>query len=53
MSSSSSKRLDRIQIVLGEGVHNVRCDLVPTRNARRTSATRWDARSSTSAAATT
>ena len=27
------KRLDRIQIVLGEGVHNVRCDLVPTRNA--------------------
>ena len=25
------KRLDRIQIVLGEGVHNVRCDLVPTR----------------------
>ncbi len=27
------KRLDRIQVVLGEGVHNVRCDLVPTRNA--------------------
>ena len=27
-----NKRLDRIQIVLGEGVHNVRCDLVPTRN---------------------
>jgi hypothetical protein len=26
------KRLDRIQIVLGEGVHNVRCDLMPTRN---------------------
>ena len=26
------KRLDVIQIVLGEGVHNVRCDLVPTRN---------------------
>ena len=26
------KRLDRIQIVLGEGVHNVRCDLLPTRN---------------------
>jgi hypothetical protein len=26
------KRLDRIQIVLGEGVHNVRCDLTPTRN---------------------
>ena len=26
------KRLDRIQIVLGEGVHNVRCDLTPTRS---------------------
>jgi hypothetical protein len=26
------KRLDRIQIVLGEGVHSVRCDLTPTRN---------------------
>lgn len=26
-----SKRLDMIQIVLGEGVHNVRCDLIPTR----------------------
>jgi hypothetical protein len=26
------KRLDRIQVVLGEGVHNVRCDLTPTRN---------------------
>ena len=28
-----NKRLDNIQVVLGEGVHNVRCDLVPTRNA--------------------
>ena len=28
-----SKRLDAIQIVLGEGVHNVRCDLIPNRNA--------------------
>ena len=28
-----NKRLDLIQIVLGEGVHNVRCDLIPTRNA--------------------
>ncbi len=28
-----SKHLDRIQIVLGEGVHNVRCDLTPNRNA--------------------
>jgi hypothetical protein len=27
-----SKRLDMIQVVLGEGVHNVRCDLMPTRN---------------------
>lgn len=27
------KRLDLIQVVLGEGVHSVRCDLVPTRNA--------------------
>jgi hypothetical protein len=26
------KRLDVIQIVLGEGVHSVRCDLTPTRN---------------------
>ncbi len=27
-----NKRADRIEIVLGEGVHNVRCELVPTRN---------------------
>jgi hypothetical protein len=27
-----NKRLDIIQIVLGEGVHNVRCDLILTRN---------------------
>ena len=27
-----SKRAERIQIVLGEGVHSVRCDLTPTRN---------------------
>ncbi len=26
------KRPDAIQVVLGEGVHNVRCDLTPTRN---------------------
>jgi hypothetical protein len=26
------KRLDRIQIVLGEGVHSVRCDLTPPRS---------------------
>ena len=28
-----NKRLDVIQIVLGEGVHSVRCDLTPNRNA--------------------
>ena len=27
-----NKRLDVIQIVLGEGIHNVRCDLIPTSN---------------------
>ncbi|MPZ45289.1 MAG: hypothetical protein GEV05_18225 [Betaproteobacteria bacterium] len=27
-----SKRLSSIQIVLGEGVHSVRCELTPTRN---------------------
>jgi len=27
-----SKRADGIEIVLGEGVHSVRCRLVPTRN---------------------
>lgn len=27
-----NKRLDVIQIVLGEGVHNVRCDLILNRN---------------------
>ncbi|HEV2977714.1 MAG TPA: hypothetical protein VG425_09005 [Casimicrobiaceae bacterium] len=27
-----NKRLDVIQVVLGEGIHNVRCDLMPTRN---------------------
>nr|UXE45859.1 hypothetical protein Hi04_10k_c5380_00011 [uncultured bacterium] len=26
------KRLNSIQVVLGEGVHSVRCDLTPTRN---------------------
>ena len=28
-----SKRVDGIEIVLGEGVHSVRCELRPTRNA--------------------
>jgi len=27
-----SKRADAIEVVLGEGVHNVRCRLTPTRN---------------------
>jgi hypothetical protein len=27
-----NKRLDSIQVVLGQGVHSVRCDLIPTRN---------------------
>jgi hypothetical protein len=27
-----SKRADRIEVVLGEGVHSVRCALMPTRN---------------------
>jgi len=27
-----SKRASAIQIVLGEGIHSVKCDLAPTRN---------------------
>ena len=27
-----SKRAHRIEVVLGEGIHNVRCELTPTRN---------------------
>jgi len=27
-----SKRADCIEVVLGEGVHNVKCELTPTRN---------------------
>lgn len=27
-----SKRADRIQIVIGEGIHNVKCALTPTRS---------------------
>jgi hypothetical protein len=26
------KRVDRIEVVLGEGVHNVKCELTPTKN---------------------
>ena len=29
-----AKRASGITVVLGEGVHNVRCELTPTRNAR-------------------
>ena len=28
-----NKRADSIEVVLGEGVHSVRCQLTPTRNA--------------------
>jgi len=28
-----NKRAESIEVVLGEGVHNVRCQLSPTRNA--------------------
>jgi hypothetical protein len=28
-----NKRAERIQVVIGEGVHSVKCDLSPTRNA--------------------
>jgi hypothetical protein len=27
-----NKRPDQIQVVLGEGIHSVKCDLSPTRN---------------------
>ena len=27
-----NKRADRIQVVLGEGIHSVKCELTPTRN---------------------
>ena len=29
-----SKRADRIEVVLGEGIHNVKCELTPTRTGR-------------------
>jgi hypothetical protein len=28
-----SKRADHIEVVIGEGIHNVKCQLTPTRNA--------------------
>jgi hypothetical protein len=27
-----NKRADRIEVVLGEGIHSVKCELTPTRN---------------------
>ncbi len=29
-----SKRVNRIQVVVGKGIHNVQCDLMPTRNGQ-------------------
>jgi len=34
-----NKRPERIQVVLGEGIHNVKCELTPTRNGRAYSGT--------------
>jgi hypothetical protein len=34
-----SKRAGCIQVVIGEGTHSVRCELVPTRNGRAYSGT--------------
>ena len=28
------KRADHIQVILGEGIHSVKCDLAPTRNGQ-------------------
>jgi hypothetical protein len=28
------KRADHIQVILGEGIHSVKCDLIPTRNGQ-------------------
>jgi len=29
-----NKRVDKITVVIGEGIHNVQCDLTPTRNGQ-------------------
>lgn len=29
-----SKRVERIEVVIGTGIHNVRCELLPTRNGK-------------------
>lgn len=34
-----SKRADRIQVMLGSGVHSVKCEMTPTRNGRAYSGT--------------
>jgi hypothetical protein len=46
-----NKRLDVIQIVLGEGVHNVRCDLIPTRNGTAYERSREDVKADLARAA--
>jgi len=33
------KRADRIEVVIGKGVHSVQCELVPTRNGQAYSGT--------------
>jgi hypothetical protein len=42
-----SKRAERIEVVLGEGVHSVRCELTPTRNFSSPTREAWGARSFT------
>jgi hypothetical protein len=29
-----SKRMERIEVVVGTGIHNMRCELLPTRNGK-------------------
>ena len=29
-----NKKVHRIQVVVGKGIHNVQCDLIPTRNGQ-------------------
>ena len=41
-----SKRAHLIEVVLGEGVHSVKCELTPTRNGSAYGGTFWAARSS-------
>ena len=46
-----SKRADVIEVVIGEGIHNVKCALTPTRNGLAYAGTEWGERSCTSEAA--